>query len=1524
MVGDSTDSPKGKTESPMMVGETNEDDIQIEGLVCRALLDTGSTVSTMSESFFREKLDVPLKPMTNFLHIECADGERLSYLGYVEVEVAMPAVLGLSLPALLLVVPDTPYNHGVPVLLGTNVLRSVMDICQKDKGKKYLQTIAQLTPWWLTFRCLSVQDRAISRANGRLGLVKCASVRTVIIPANRAAVIPAFLSDGVQCSSTYAMLHSTGKTVLPTGAEVTPILMRYSSRPDTEISVEVLNPTNSPLTISPSALLCELQQVDIVSDEAELDGAEAVISEKGESNTETVSQLDQKGFLEQFDFSDTDLSDEQVTEVRQLLLEYRDIFSEGDFDIGHTNTLKHRIDLVDETPFKQRHRRIPPAMYNEVRDHLAQLADIGVIRPSSSPWASAVVLVRKKNGKLRFCTDFRQLNERTVRDSYALPRIEETIDHLKGSQYFSTLDLRSGYYQVELEEEHKARSAFTAGPLGFWEYNRMPFGLTNAPATFQRLMERAMGELHLRECVTFIDDVIVHGCSFEQEQERLRHVFDKIRLNRLKLNATKCEFFKKKVGYLGHVVSSEGIETDPEKTKKIQDWPCPTNVKELHTFLGFSGYYRKFVENYSQIAKPLTELLGGTHKGRKGKRKSQGQAQEQVLAPPWVWEQRQEDAFMKLKECLTSPPILAYADYEKPFTLHTDASGEGLGAVLYQEQDNGTQGVISYASRGLTKSERHYPAHKLEYLALKWAVTEKFRDYLYGQHFVVYTDNNPLTYVLSSAKLDATGHRWLAALSAFDFVVKYRPGKYNADADALSRMPRNEDEQDPLCSGHESRVGEDTVDAEGFCEVSPQTVAGICQTQVFVPYVETLCLSTNVLDSDGDAQTVLSSMSVRDWRVAQRDDKAIGPVLSFVTRGERPKRQQLFREPETNLLIKEFDHLQMFRGILYRVTQVDGEERRQLVLPGRYRDLALTGLHDDVGHMGRDRTLVLVRERFFWPRMTRDVDLRVKGCRRCLTASSTAGRAPLTSIQTTQPLEILCMDFLTLEMAKGGYQHILVMTDHFTRYALAVPTKNMSAKTTAEVFFHNFVVHYGLPQRIHSDQGGNFEGKLMKELCHLTGMSKSRTTPYHPMGNGSCERFNRTLLGMLRTLTPDRKADWKVHVGPLVHAYNATRHESTGFSPFYLMFGRKPRLAVDVVLGLGNEEHETDRNRYVVGLRERLEDAYQLASAGAVKAQKRQRSNYDKRARAAVVEVGDLVLVKVVSFDGKHKIADRWEQDVYVVQEKRKDAPVYVVQKEGETGPKKTLHRNLLLPIGGLPIPGIGGKKQTEVPETGDLLKRVQSSESDSSDSDSETDSETEFVQYMDDSLQGGQDVGSELDQREDDEPGEMVGSEHEDSPPVVDEISSEEEVIFAGEEIVSEGEERNVDLEGVDTVDSGEAVPQRPVPAVRRSKRINGEQDVPTSPSVPDVEEHVPPTLPEVVRRRSTRVSKPPDWQTSGDYVMYQCQDPGYRSKADCVSEPLPEWAQRARFLASLANENVERMPSDIRQAILRIVAEH
>ena len=287
-------------------------------------------------------------------------------------------------------------------------------------------------------------------------------------------------------------------------------------------------------------------------------------------------------------------------------------------------------------------------MIDEVRKHIEELLSCGIIKKSKSPWASNVVLVRKKNGKLRMCVDYRMLNKKTVKDSYALPRTEEIFDVLNGSTVFSTIDMKSGYHQVSVEDSHKCRTAFTVGPLGFYEYNKMPFGLSNSPATYQRLMEECLGPYNMKICVIYLDDLIIFSNSFEQHLERLDMVLTRLKQCNLKLSAEKCFFFQERVKFLGHVVSSSGVETDPDKIEKIKNWPRPTNEDELRSFVAFCGYYRRFVKDFSKVTKPLTDILPPTSTKKKVKQKP---------SKDWKWEQEQEDTFNKLKEILTSPPI---------------------------------------------------------------------------------------------------------------------------------------------------------------------------------------------------------------------------------------------------------------------------------------------------------------------------------------------------------------------------------------------------------------------------------------------------------------------------------------------------------------------------------------------------------------------------------------------------------------------------------------------------------------------------------------------------------------------------------------------------------------------------------------------------------------------------------------------------------------------------------------------------
>ena len=390
----------------------------------------------------------------------------------------------------------------------------------------------------------------------------------------------------------------------------------------------------------------------------------------------------------------------------------------------------------------------------------------------------------------------------------------------------------------------------------------------------------------------------------------------------------------------------------------------------------------------------------------------------------------------------------------------------------------------------------------------------------------------------------------------------------------------------------------------------------------------------------------------------QRADPNLTVIIKLIESGQLQKRKQHGKDtPEVKSLLRIRKSLKLVKDILYRKTYTDNSS---------YRSRALAGCHDDVGHQGRMRTLSLLRERFFWPGMQTEAMQHVLKCTRCLRRKTPSHVAPLQPIHVTQPLELVHMDYLSLEPSKGNIENVLVITDHFTRYALAYPSKTQTAQATARILWDNFICHYGFPEKFISDQGRNFESDLIKELCKIAGVKKLHTTPYYPQGNGQCERFNSTLCNMLGTLSEEEKSDWKSYLGCMTHAYNCTKHASTTYSPYYLMFGRHPRLPIDVEFGLpkSNSGDNSSKSRYVQKLRRRPNYAFQ------------------KVTKVANQQEKDLVLVKIVAHKGRHKLQDKWEPEEYVVVEQPiAGTPVYRVQPV-TGGNIRTLHRNLLLPLG--------------------------------------------------------------------------------------------------------------------------------------------------------------------------------------------------------------------------------------------------
>jgi hypothetical protein len=440
-------------------------------------------------------------------------------------------------------------------------------------------------------------------------------------------------------------------------------------------------------------------------------------------------------------------------------------YKEGD-KLPHTDVIRHYIDTGGADPIKQRFYRTSQVEQQFIENEVRRMLTEGLVRPSHSPWASPVVLIPKKNGKLRFCVDYRKLNATTKKDAYPLPRIDDVFDSLSDACWFSSLDLASGYWQVHMAETDREKTAFIT-KIGTFEFNVMPFGLTNAPATFQRLMNQVLGEAIGKFVLVYLDDINVYSRTFEEHLQHLQWVFDQLRKANLGCRWEKCEFVKQRLKFLGHEISAQGLSPDTDKVAKVRDYPRPNSVTTLRGFLGLASYYRRFIKDFSKKAMPLYNLL------RKG--------------VTYEWTDAQEEAFEALKHALTTAPVLAYPDFDRPFVLHTDASTIGLGAVLAQKDDANREHVVAYASRTLNSAEVNYSVTELECLAAVWA-TKYFRTYLHGRTFDLVTDHAALKWLLNHTAPQGRTARWVMQLQEFNPRVHYRKGVQHANADALSRL----------------------------------------------------------------------------------------------------------------------------------------------------------------------------------------------------------------------------------------------------------------------------------------------------------------------------------------------------------------------------------------------------------------------------------------------------------------------------------------------------------------------------------------------------------------------------------------------------------------------------------------------------------------------------------------------------------------------------------------------------------------
>ena len=854
-------------------------------------------------------------------------------------------------------------------------------------------------------------------------------------------------------------------------------------------------------------------------------------------------------------------------ELKQCILSNKDLFAFTPKELGTTVLIKHEIQLLEPGPIRMRPYPVAFKHRELLKRHLEDMLEGNIIQHSTSAWAAPVVLADKKDNSKRFCVDFRRLNAITKKDSFPLPRIEDLLDSLRGQKLFTTLDLAAGFWQIELTESSREKTAFVVDH-NLYEFLRLPFGLTNAPGTFQRLMNHVLREVIGHKCLVYLDDIIIFGATVEQHLQNLQEIFNLLRIANLKLKLSKCKFLQERVQYLGHIVDETGITPDPAKVECIKNFPRPKTVQDLQSFIGLASYYRRFIPDFGTISHFLVMQTSGG-KTKKGKNPKPQRGKDDPIS----WGPDEINAFETLKLKLsTEPVVLLHPNFSKEFLIFTDASNYGVGCVLSQLQDDGAEQVVAYASRHLNEAERKYPAIEREGLAVMFGI-RKFRHYLLDNPFTVISDHRPLQWLSTFKDTNGRVGRWAVELSGTKYTIRYRPGRVHENADCLSRIR-----------------------------------------------------SVRACNKEDDFPLLA---------IRQAGDHLCQQIIDYMDNGEL---SELHRK-HPPIWVKEIQLYTIVNGVLLRHYAPSSSKRRhieqlQAVVPYSLQKDILEQYHDSPqgGHFGYFKTAQKIREHYYWPDMLENIKEYCHACVSCAKNRKVQPRAHLLNIETPYiPFHTIGIDFLGPIKPHNRQinNHILVITCYFTKWVELVALPNQTAETTSRAIMKAIVNRFGMPRVIISDNGPNFASKLFNELCKLTKAKHKFNTPYHPQTSGLTERFNRTLIAILRNYIDAGHTNWEEMLDYVAFAYRGSIHKSTLETPYYLVHGRDPVMLLDHILGHKPESPITP-NSYAQQALKRLNIAYRLVKQNTRDARIRQKELYDKRAKTNNYQVGDKVLKEVV------------------------------------------------------------------------------------------------------------------------------------------------------------------------------------------------------------------------------------------------------------------------------------------------------
>ncbi|CAF4669082.1 unnamed protein product [Rotaria sp. Silwood1] len=949
---------------------------------------------------------------------------------------------------------------------------------------------------------------------------------------------------------------------------------------------------------------------------------------------------------------------QQKQDLLSLLLNFYDIFDITKHNIARTPK-SHIINTIPHSPPSSRPYPQPDkeeVMYKLIQQFLTA----GLITQSNSPYAAPAILVKKKDQSYRLVVDYKRLNAITIKDSSPLPNMEDTLRKLgKGFSYFSKLDLKSGFYQIPIDDNDKEKTAFIT-PFGLYQFNVLPMGLRNSPPTFQKVMTDTLKSCR-SFCLVYLDDIIVFSTSFSEHLDHLKQVFSALQSKSLVLNPPKCEIAVRQIDYLGHTITKDCIKPMRAKIDAILNIEEPHTLAQANRFLGSLGWYRKFLPKFADIAAPIHAVTNLTKSNRR----------------KFKWENPQSEAFRQLKQMLiTEPLFLHYPVDHLPLILTTDASDIGIGGVLQQEV-NGNIHNLYYHSQLMTTCEKKYSTIEKEALAI-YKCLERMRSFVLGRSIIIMTDHCPLCYIMQKSIKNTRVNRITHLIQEYNIdKIVHIQGRYNCLPDYLSRYSKEQDDalfdiDYGLASKNKSKnfsqrklVAAMTLRPRKKQPIATNDHQSIENHNIISQQFDTLSQSEDIKKNKSSSNLSRNYFDIAKLKIEQQRDPQIQKIVQNFS----------LQSTKNSFLFKE--------DIVYKLISLNKYSHKKIkviYLPTSMIESLLRASHDDPmsgSHFATDRMYYKIRTHFWWPKMKTTIQRYVKSCSLCtqFNLSRTKKYDHLRSIPPPEgPLALIGIDFCgPLPRTPRENQYVLVITDYFTRHITAIALPNCTAETTARALFDDFFCKFGIPSIILSDRGTHFQNKLMENLQKLIGYNHIYSTAYHPQTNGVVERFNATFVAQISKLQSTQHNNWDEFLQAVVFAYNTGEHKSTKFSPYELLYGRSARLPIHIQ---PKEFTFLKPNDYFEQLKKTLRIFHQASRDNILLQQQANQHYYNKNRLNPQLNVGEKVLTK--SYGLKGKLDPKFSSIPKIVVQAYH--PIYIVEDEC-TRIRSQVHINDLRPI---------------------------------------------------------------------------------------------------------------------------------------------------------------------------------------------------------------------------------------------------